>query len=158
MSSPQAYRAAPRVWVITSIAFVAMAIFLFGAMVVLGSSVRASLFSPLLLISMLVLILGRLACYRLCVDDYGFEYRDLIGKSFRVNYTDVASLSTKTITMGWLLPTIDATFARWSKDSYKPIPVWAGCLPPLATRNTSHLTVGSSDRGATASVSQGGSR
>jgi hypothetical protein len=49
---------------------------------------------------MLVLILGRLACYRLCVDEYGFEYRDLIGKSFRVNYTDVASLSTKTITMG----------------------------------------------------------
>jgi hypothetical protein len=77
-----------------------MAIVLFGAMVVLGSSVRASLFLPLLLVSMLVLILGRLACYHLCVDDSGFEFRDLIGKSFRLNYTDVASPSTKTITMG----------------------------------------------------------
>jgi hypothetical protein len=77
-----------------------MAMLLFGAMVALGSSVRASLFLPLLLISMLALIVGRLACYRLSVDDSGFEYRDLIGKSFRLNYTDVASLSTKSITMG----------------------------------------------------------
>ena len=91
MSSPQAYRAAPRVWVTTSFAFVVMAVILFG--VTLGSSAQASVFLPLLPISVLVLILGRLACYRLRVDDSGFEYRDLIGKSFRLNYSDVVSMA-----------------------------------------------------------------
>jgi hypothetical protein len=99
MISPQAYRAAPRVWVTTSFAFVVMAVF-FGAVAALGSSVRALLFLPLVPISVLVLILSRLACYRLYIDDSAFEYRDLIGKSFRLNYSDVVSLSTKSIAMG----------------------------------------------------------
>jgi hypothetical protein len=100
MSLPQAYRTARRVWVTTAIAFVGMAVFLFGAEVALGSLAHASLFLPLLPISMLVLILLRLSCWRLLVDDSGFEYRDLIGKSFRLNYSDIVSLTTKSITMG----------------------------------------------------------
>lgn len=77
-----------------------MAVFLFGVDVALGSLAGASLFFPLLPISVLLLVLGRLACYRLCVDDLGFEYRDLIGKSFRLSYSDIVSLSTKSITIG----------------------------------------------------------
>jgi hypothetical protein len=41
-----------------------------------------------------------LACFRLRLDDSGIEYRDLFGRSFRVAYSQVDSLKTRTLSSG----------------------------------------------------------
>ncbi len=55
---------------------------------------------PVVPLCVLAVILGRMACLRIILDDAGFEYRDILGKSFRLEYADVRALTTKTISLG----------------------------------------------------------
>jgi hypothetical protein len=70
---------------------------LFGSAALLWGSGWILAIMPL---AVLTLILGRLACLRICIDDSGFEYHDLIGKSFRLNYSDIRALTTKSRSIG----------------------------------------------------------
>jgi hypothetical protein len=55
---------------------------------------------PIMPLCILALTFGRMACIRLCVDNTGFEYRDILGKSFRLKYSEVRAVTTKTISLG----------------------------------------------------------
>ena len=66
----------------------------------LAASGSISWLLPITPLCVLVVIFGRMACLRLMLDDTGFEYRDILGKSFRLRYSDVRVLTTKTISLG----------------------------------------------------------
>jgi hypothetical protein len=55
---------------------------------------------PVVPLTALGLLLGRLACIRLCLHDSGFEYHDIIGRSFHLNYSDVRALTRKSKSIG----------------------------------------------------------
>ena len=66
-----------------------------------------------------------LAYFRLRIDDWGIDYRELFGRSFRVAYSDVASLKSRTISFGrgfgyeWVLHLHDG---RRLRLNLKPFP------------------------------------
>jgi hypothetical protein len=66
-----------------------------------------------------------LAYFRLRIDDSGIEYRDLFGRSFRVAYSEVASLKSSVISYGrgfgyeWILHLHDG---RRLRLNLKPFP------------------------------------
>jgi hypothetical protein len=66
-----------------------------------------------------------LAYFRLRIDDWGIEYRELFGRSFSVAYSDVASLKSRTISFGrgfgyeWILRLHDG---RRLRLNLKPFP------------------------------------
>ena len=66
-----------------------------------------------------------LAYFRLRIDDQGLEYRDLFGRSFRVAYSEIASLKSRTVSYGrgfgyeWLLHLHDG---RRLRINLKPFP------------------------------------
>ena len=66
-----------------------------------------------------------LAYFRLRIDDSGIEYRDLLGRSFSVAYSEVDSLKSRTISAGrgfvheWVLQLHDG---RRLRINLKPFP------------------------------------
>ena len=66
-----------------------------------------------------------LAWFRLRLDDSGIEYRDLLGKNFRVAYSEIASLKSRTVSYGrgfgyeWILHLRDG---RKLRLNLKPFP------------------------------------
>jgi hypothetical protein len=65
-----------------------------------------------------------LAYFRLRIDDWGIEYRDLFGRNFRVAYSEVASLKSHWVTgrysaQEWLLHLHDG---RRLRINLKPFP------------------------------------
>jgi hypothetical protein len=66
-----------------------------------------------------------LAYFRLRIDDFGIEYRDLLRPGFKIAYSDIASLKTRTISYGrgfgyeWVLHLHDG---RKLRLNLKPFP------------------------------------
>jgi hypothetical protein len=87
---------------------------------------RVDLRTPLLfMICLPVTAAIWLAYYRLRIDDWGIEYRDLFGRSFRVAYSEIASLKFRTVSYGrgfgyeWMLHLHDG---RKLRLNLKPFP------------------------------------
>jgi hypothetical protein len=66
-----------------------------------------------------------LAYFRLRIDDVGIDYRDLFGRNFRVTYSQIASLKSRTVSSGrgfareWILHLHDG---RRLRVNLKPFP------------------------------------
>ena len=100
MNSVRVYRVSSSVLIPMCTAFLIMTGVFLGFVFVSRASQPAALLLPCAPLAFLCLMLARLACYRLCVDEAGFEYHDLLGRSFQARYSDVASLTQKTINLG----------------------------------------------------------
>jgi hypothetical protein len=92
---------------------------------------RSDLTLPLLfLIALPVTAAAWLAYFRLRMDDHEIEYRDLLGRNFRVAYSDILSLKSHSVrgrnsAQEWLLHLHDG---RQLRINLKPFPKEVYCL------------------------------
>jgi hypothetical protein len=122
MSAPQTFRTSPGSYFGLCGTLCVPAVFLAWAVLFAG---RSDLSHPLLFfIALPAAAAAWLAYFRLRIDDWGIEYRDLFGGSFRVAYSEIVSLKSHWVpgrysAQKWLLHLHDG---RQLRVNLKPFP------------------------------------
>lgn len=125
MSTPRTFRTSPSSYVaLCGVLSLPMVLCWWG---VLGLGRRDLTMVSAFFTALVITAVVWLAHFRLRFDDSGIEYRDLFGRNFRLTYSEIASLSSRTIsgrfsTTEWTLHLHDG---RKLRINLKPFPLEA---------------------------------